>query len=166
MLQGVLSQSTCKLPASPRRWSAATTPLPLPSHEPHVLRRVMLGASSLCPLTLCSALKLKRRPQSEDIIKGYDSGGPSSAHTCEGGTQALLQAKVLEMSVPILSYKDQHPAKVERAQTLKTAGPCFKHCCAGHLTLHESIGAIHLLERQFLQVMMPNSQDHPEGQGS
>ena len=42
-------------------------------------------------------------------------------------------AKVLEMSVPILSYKDQHPAEVERAQTLKTARPCFKPCFTSYV---------------------------------
>lgn len=44
-------------------------------------------------------------------------------------------AKVLEMSVPILSYKDQHPAEAERAQTLRTARPCFKPCFTGYKTL-------------------------------
>ena len=43
--------------------------------------------------------------------------------------------KVLEMSVPILSYKDQHPAEVEKAQTLKTARPCFKPRFIGYMIL-------------------------------
>lgn len=114
----------------------------------------MLEASSLWPFTLGSALKLKRRPQAGEVIKGYDSGDPSSAHTCEGGTQAVTVAKVLEMSVPILFYKDQRPAEVERAQTLKTARPCFKRCYIGYLILHESIKATHLSEPQFLQVVI------------
>lgn len=46
-------------------------------------------------------------------------------------------AKVLERSVSILSYKAQHPAEVERAQTLKIARPCFKPCCTGYMTLDE-----------------------------
>lgn len=44
-------------------------------------------------------------------------------------------ARVLEMSVPILSYKDQHPAEVERAQTLRTARSRFKPCFTGYTTL-------------------------------
>lgn len=86
----------------------------------------------------------RRWPQAEDR-KGYGSDDPSSAHTCEGGTQAVTVAKVLEMSVPILPYKDQHPAEVERAQTLKTARPRFKPF-TGYMILDKGT---HLSEPQF-----------------
>lgn len=73
-------------------------------------------------------------------------------------------AKVLEMSVPILSYKDQHPAEVERAQTLKRARLYFKPCFIGYMILDK---VIHLSEPQFPQVViMTNLQDHPEDQVS
>ena len=76
------------------------------------------------------------------------------------------------MSVPILSYKDQHPAEVERAQTLRRARPCFKSCFTGYMTLDKLTRGLlptlaHLSESHFPQaVIMWNLQDHPEDQVS